>query len=362
MAFEALQKLISNPLETLPPETLFAGILGDRPSSYAKSPSIWNPAFRALGLAAVYVPLDVPGGSLGAVSDVLRETPEYVGGNVTVPYKVEVMRYLDRLDPLAESIGAVNTLARDETGALVGYNTDGQGALDALTEPQPGQPVPFVESLAGARILLLGAGGAARAVAFTLGRTLGSGRMWIANRNADRAAELAGCLRAAGVSVEPLELDALANVIGQVTLLINATSVGQSGLRPLPSGEATVLEPYSPVAPVPAVPVADQSPESLRSWVRAASRGITLNSQRSMELLAELPSSARCLDLVYSPLETTFLRHARLSGYPTMNGKAMSVCQAVAAFFIVMRLKLSARTGAAADRYARVQAEMYRAW
>lgn len=362
MAFETLRRLVYNPLDDLSSGTLLAGILGDRPSTYAKSPSIWNPVFRALGLDAVYIPFDVPNGSLRAVIDALRETPEYVGGNVTVPYKVEVMRYLDRVDPLAGSIGAVNTIARDETGAMVGYNTDGQGAVDALTKPQPGQPVPFLATLTGARVLLLGAGGAARAVAFSLGREIGDGQIWIANRSADRAVELAGRLRGAGVHAEALELDALVSVIGGVTLLINATSVGQSGLRPLSTGEMTVLEPYSPLAPVPAVPVSGQNPESLQAWARAASEGIAVNGRRSLELLGELYPSAPCFDLVYSPVETTLLRHARLSGHLAMNGKGMNVCQAVAAFFIVMKGNLSERNAPAADRYARVQAEMYRAW
>lgn len=362
MTLEALQKLVSNPLDKLSSGTLVAGIVGDHPSAYAKSPSIWNRVFEALEMDGAYLPFDVPEGSLGSVVDALRDTPEYVGGNVTVPYKVEIIRHLDRIDPLAESIGAVNTIARDETGALVGFNTDGQGLIDALTKPQPGQSTPFVDSLARARVLLLGAGGAARAAAVYLGKHIRSGRIWIVNRSADRAAELAGRLERAGVRAETLEAEALANVLGQVTLVINATSVGQSGWRLLPTGETTVLEPYSPLAPVPVVSVSEQSPESLRTWVLAACEGIAANNRRSLELLAQLPGPARCFDMVYSPLETMLLRHARLCGHPTMNGKTMNVCQAVEAFFIVMKRTLSSRARRAADQYETVRAEMYRAW
>jgi shikimate dehydrogenase len=173
-------------------------ILGDRPSQYAKSPAIWNSAFGALEINATYVPLDVPRDNLAQLVKTLRDIPEYVGGNVTVPYKVEILQYLDRLDPLAEAIGAVNTIVRGETGELVGYNTDGQGAVDALTKAQPRRPAPFMESLAGARVLLLGAGGAARAVAHYLSQQLGSGRLWIANRSHGRASELAMRLRGTG--------------------------------------------------------------------------------------------------------------------------------------------------------------------
>lgn len=362
MAVEVLQKLVSNTLNDLSSWTLFAGILGDRPSTYAKSPSIWNPAFKALELNALYVPFDVPEGSLEPMIDVLRETPAYVGGNVTVPYKVEVMRYLDRLDPLAESIGAVNTIARDETGALVGYNTDGQGALDALTKVHPSQSAPFVESLAGSHVLLLGAGGAACAVTFYIGQFLGSGQIWIANRSAQRAAELAARLRRGGVSAEAVDLDGLPRVIDSVTLLVNATSVGQSGVRPLSGNEKTILEPYSPLAPVEAVVVGGVEPQALRVWAASAATGIAENNRRSMELLTRLPVSSPCFDVIYSPLETTLLRQSRLSGHAILNGKSMNLCQAVSAFFMVMRDELENQGLDKLDAYARVFEVMSSAW
>ncbi len=350
---------------SLPPDLerlRFAAILGDQPSRYAKSPSIWNPVFRTFGIDATYVPLDVLAGRLGRVVEVLRDSPQFLGGNVTVPYKVEVMRYLDRLDPLAESIGAVNTIARGDRGALVGYNTDGQGAVDALLKPQPGQRAPFVESLGGARVLLLGAGGAARAVAFYLARQIGPGRMWIANRSADRAAELAERLRAAGMSAELLDLSAVSKVIDDVTLLVNATSVGQSGLRALPNGDKTILEPYSPLVPISIELVASSEPEALRVWAQAASEGIADNNRQSMELLSRLPVSAPCFDLVYSPVETTLLRQARMSGHRAMNGKAMNVCQAVVAFFTVMRDTLERRGLDTPATYERVLESMNSVW
>lgn len=357
-----LDESIGNRLPSDLESRRFAAILGDQPSRYAKSPSIWNPVFRAFGCDAVYVPLDVLPGRLGKVVGALRGAPEFLGGNVTVPYKVEVIQYLDRLDPLAAAIGAVNTIARDERGGLVGYNTDGQGAIDALTKTHPDQPVPFVEALRGARVLLLGAGGAAYAVAFSLGQQLGSGRMWIANRSGERAVELVLRLRTAGVTAEPLEMDDLARVIDKVTLLVNATSVGQSGLRPLPNGEKTLLEPYSPLAPVSVEVVPGSESEALRTWARAASEGVADNNRRSLDLLSRLPVSARCFDLIYSPPETTLLRQARLSGHPTLNGRAMNVCQAVSGFFTVMRDELGRRGLDTPETYGRVLEVMNSVW
>ena len=177
-----LTALLSNQLPALSENAGLVGIIGDHPSAYAKSPLIWNPTFDALGINAMYLPFDVPAGHLRQVIGALRDIPTYLGGNVTVPYKIDVMAYLDRLDPLAEAIGAVNTIVRDEQGALIGYNTDGQGAIDTLTRLQPGKATPFVESLDGQRVLLIGAGGAARAVSFYLGRHIGTGRMWMTQK------------------------------------------------------------------------------------------------------------------------------------------------------------------------------------
>lgn len=340
----------------------FAAILGDQPSKYAKSPSIWNLVFRTFEFNATYLPLDILPGRLGKVVEALRNSPQYLGGNVTVPHKVEVIQHLDRLDPLAAAIGAVNTIARDGGGGLVGYNTDGQGAIDALTKVQPGQPAPFVESLTGARVLLLGAGGAACAVAFYLGQQLGSGQMSIINRSAQRAAELAARLRRSRVSAEPVEPEALPRVIHTVTLLVNATSVGQSGLRTLPNGTKTILEPYSPLAPASGEVVLSSEPEALRTWAQAASAGIADNNRRSMELLSRIPASTRCFDLIYSPLETTLLRQARLSGHSTLNGKPMNVRQAASAFFTVMRDELRHRGLDTPESYGRVLEVMNSVW
>lgn len=338
------------------------GIIGERPSQYAKSPTIWNQAFRALGIEAVYLPFDVEETKLPGFVGALRQHERYLGGSVTVPYKLAIMDLLDEVDPMARQIGAVNTIVRTPEGKLIGYNTDGQGAIDALTRLQPTQRTPFVHSLGGQRVLLIGAGGAARAVAFYLGQHLGPGKLWITNRSAERATELVGRVRANGVPAEALPLSDLASVIGDVTLVVNASSVGQSGLRSLPDGRHAILEPYSPLVPFRTEPVVGVESEAIRTWAATAFQGIVSNTRQSWELMIHLPPTARCFDLIYSPLETVFLQQARLSGHPTMNGKAMNICQAVAGFMKVMQPWLADTRGGEGDFYAQVQSEMYRVW
>src|SRR5512143_4021631 len=109
-----------------------AGIIGDSPSRYSKSPALWNAAFRYLGINATYLPFDVDDDQVGNLLGVLRDSEQFIGVNVTVPHKVRVMEFLDALDPGAARIQAVNTVVRAANGKLTGYNTDGEGFIDSL--------------------------------------------------------------------------------------------------------------------------------------------------------------------------------------------------------------------------------------
>ena len=121
----------------------YAAILGASPSKGARSPLLWNAAFAAAGIDAVMHPMDTTAETLGAVVATLKADPRYMGGAVTMPHKQAIVAYLDRLEPEAERIGAVNAIWRDDDGALVGGNTDGAGALACWRGgwvPGPGRP------------------------------------------------------------------------------------------------------------------------------------------------------------------------------------------------------------------------------
>lgn len=163
--------------------------------------------YRALDLPFTYVPFavtDVEGAVRGMRALGIR------GLGVSMPYKQEVMRYIDALDPVAARIGAVNTLVNDG-GAITGHNTDWIGAARALEE---------VTSLAGRRVLLLGAGGAARAIAFGL-RERGASVI-VANRDREKAERLAAEAGASAASLEP------AVFAGDHEVIVNATSRGMA--------------------------------------------------------------------------------------------------------------------------------------
>lgn len=359
----ALQGVITNSLPSVDSEC-FAGIIGDRPSQSAKSPSIWNPVFKALDIPASYVPLDVEPQRLAELLGVLRGSAAYLGGNVTMPYKVAVMEHLDEIDPKARDIGAVNTVVRTIDGRLLGANTDGQGGLDSLTRPQPGSPEAAVPDLTGTKALMLGAGGAARALAFYLAEAIGAdGHLHIANRNADRARELAGAADRRHHNCAAVESFELADY----DLVINASTVGQAGIRRLPDGGVTCLEPFSPLAPAdaPTLPtdIAAVPPTFYAQWMHSASEDVNRNNAASLDVLRRTPTQVVFFDIIFAPLETTLLRQARLTGHRTLNGKGMNVAQAVDGFFNrVCRRLLEQRNVWHRETYQKILSTMYAVW
>lgn len=247
------------------------------PAGHSLSPAMHDAAFRELGIAARYEAREVPPEGLAAAVAELR-APEVLGANVTVPHKEAVLALLDGLEPEAAAIGAVNTIVRAD-GGLRGANTDGAGFLRALREDAGFDP-------AGAVVLLLGAGGAARAVAHAL---LGAGaaRVGLHNRTPERAAALAAAFAERG-ELRVLGPEELAEGLERADLLVNTTSVGMARGGRDPD-----------VSPLPA--------------------GL-------------LPRRALVVDLVYRPARTRLLRETEAAGLPTQNGLPMLVYQGAEAF------------------------------
>lgn len=238
------------------------GILGN-PVSHSLSPAMHNAAFQHLGLPKVYVPFPAKDAGLAIQG---FKALGVRGVSVTIPHKQAVIPFLDAIDPVAAKIGAVNTLIIED-GAVFGANTDWLGANAALKQ---------VIDLHGARVLLLGSGGSARAIGF--GLLEAGAELTLASRTPATGQALAAAL---GCPWMPLD-----SVCGfSADVLINATSVGMgknSGLSPVPE-------------------------EALANFVLV-------------------------MDIVYAPLETRLLREAQARGCKTINGLAMLLYQGVAQF------------------------------
>jgi shikimate dehydrogenase len=243
----------------------YAEVIGD-PIAHSKSPTIHRFWLRQMGLVGDYRATRVRPEELGDYLRERREDPDWRGCNVTMPCKQAIAGQLETIDPIARRIGAVNTVINHSAGLLMGTNTDFQGAHFALED----SPV------AGKKVVLLGAGGAASAVLEEL-RQAGASHVTILNRREEKAREL-------------LDRFGLEGAIGPIggapaaDLLINATPLGMEGH-----------------------PAIDLD-------------------------LSALHSGATVFDLVYHPIETPLLAEARRRGFRTVDGLAMLIWQASMAF------------------------------
>lgn len=191
--------------------TKVCAVIGD-PIERSLSPAIHNAAYRSLGMDFVYVAFRVRRRELAQAIEGAR-TLGIVGLNVTRPHKTSVIHFLDTIEKTAREIGAANTLVRSG-GRLRGYNTDGQAALEVLQK--------LSGSLSATRVVILGAGGAARAIAYYLSKTTQS--MSILNRTRAKGAKLAGEIkRWSGVKCRSYGLNRakLRKEVGKSDVLIN---------------------------------------------------------------------------------------------------------------------------------------------
>ena len=212
------------------------GLIGD-PIAHSISPAMQMAGFAALGLNATYDLWPTPAADLAARMVNLR-APDVLGANVTVPHKSAVMALLDDITPLARRAGAVNTIVHQDS-RLLGDNTDIHGFATALAE--------VCQNVSTRPTLVLGAGGAARAVILAL-EAMGVDRIAVANRTSDRIERLAADL--APTRIIPVKLDdpSLAAEVRAAGILINATTIGwHAGETPLPIALLSRLAPSAVV-------------------------------------------------------------------------------------------------------------------
>jgi shikimate dehydrogenase len=248
------------------------------PVGHSLSPLMHNAAFRCRGLETGYIARDVDSAGLAAAVEELR-SPRSRGANLTLPHKVAALTLVDHLDPQAARVGAVNTIL-NRAGTLHGHNTDVGGFLGALR-------VASGAGATGLDCLVLGAGGAARAVVTALLQD-GAARVWVANRTRERAQEL--CNATASWSNTPclaLGLDEGERVAASCHLVVNATSLGLPlSVKELP---------------------------------------IDVDTLHDGQVL---------LDLVYGPRPTALVEAARARGVLAVDGKEMLVQQAALSFHL----------------------------
>lgn len=256
--------------------TRLCGLIGN-PVAHTLSPVIHNTLAEKLGHNLVYVPFPVEKGRL---SEAVKGAYglNVLGLNVTVPYKSDVIGCLQEIDELAEKIGAVNTLVRTE-GGYKGYNTDISGLYRAMQEEGM--------EITGKKVVLLGAGGAARAAAFLCGEKKAE-KLYILNRSEEKAKLLAEEINSAfeGSNVIPLALKDYEKLPEEKMIVIQGTSVGL-----YPNTEDAIIE-----------------DSAFYQRIEAA------------------------VDLIYKPAETKFMRLSKEAGAKTSNGLKMLLYQGITAY------------------------------
>jgi len=251
---------------------ILAGVMG-WPVAHSRSPAIHNHWIRHYGLNGSYVLLPVqPERIVDAVRG-LRALG-FAGCNITIPHKVAAMPLMDRIDPLARRIGAINTVVVEKDGALAGYNTDAYGYIQSLLDAQPGWRAD------AGPITVLGAGGAARAILVALAER-GAQEIRLCNRSLDKAQALAAEF---GAPIRAVPWEQRADALEGCALLVNTTSLGMKGQDPLEIA------------------------------------------------LDQLPRHALVSDIIYVPLETPLLAAARARGHVAVDGLGMLLNQARPAF------------------------------
>lgn len=255
-------------------KTRVAAVIG-WPVEHSLSPAIHNAAFAAAGLDYVYIPLAVKPARL-AQAIAGFAAAGFAGVNVTVPHKVKVIPLLDALDRSAELVGAVNTIVF-AAGRATGYNTDLAGFVNSL--------LAAGVAIGGRRTVLLGAGGAARAVAWGFIEH-GASSVTVGARDGSKAAAFAASFPAGAVTGCGWQDDSFAGALGRCDILVNCTPLG--------------MHPHTGEAP-------------------------------PLDWTALQPTAAVC-DLIYTPETTLFLARARERGHLAVGGAGMLIEQGAAAF------------------------------
>lgn len=245
------------------------------PLGFTLAPDMQNRAFRALGLDALYLPVECEEGDLSTLLAAFRRMP-FVGLAVTKPLKISILSHLDALDATVAQVGSCNTVCL-QNGQWIAHNTDGDGFADALNEAYG--------DIRGATLLVLGAGGASRALCFACA-ACGAGRILLASRTQQTAHALAQAVsRHTRVPCEALPWESLPTALPDADILVNATGLG--------------MEPHLGQSPLPA---------------------------------ALLRPHLFVCDLAYRPAQTRLLADAEAAGCRTMNGLGMAVYQGARQF------------------------------
>lgn len=304
--FKDLSKILENKIpKSILKRDFFTSIIGTSPSKGARSPILWNSCYKKFNLNAEMIPMDVSLKNLPKLMSLLKDIDSFQGGSCTVPHKEKILKCIDFPDEKVKICGATNCFYK-ENSKFSASNTDGDGAILALSE------LSLKKSLKNLNFLIIGFGGAGKAISASTALQLSKGQIFLSNRTSliedDTFRQLKRLFNVKKITFPP-DIQSLR----KADVIINATSIGFK--------ESKDLLCFNPI--------------SVTTINKSLEESIKDNLEASLHKLQSLNSKKVFFDVIYQPSKTFFLLSAEASGHKVLGGLKMNLYQAVLGFLKV---------------------------
>jgi len=311
---ENLNKIISNTISTKKKE--YALIIGETPSSGARSPKLWNKVYRIQNKKTKMFPADISSKNLKILMNYLKLDDLFIGSAVTTPYKEVILKYIESISLEAKTIGSINTIKKTNK-KMIGYNTDYHGAKKSLTKFKKKK-----------NILIFGCGGAGKAVILASIKEFKNAFFYFYNRDKKKLSIFIKRLKLKNYKI--IDNNKILNLLN-IDLAINCSSVGFNSwiFRNKRFYNLMYFTPLSNLNKVKGIHIKNGK-EFLR-------KNRYLINQDRLNYLKFLDQNSNCefFDIIYNPKMTKFLKLAKINSHKILNGQHMNLDQAVKAFCIV---------------------------
>ena len=313
-------KLIENKIN-IKKASKFAFIIGEKPSSGARSPVLWNKAYRFLNKDSKMYPADVSEKNLKRLIFCLKKEKNFLGCSVTIPYKEKIIPYLDAIDNNAKKIGSVNTVINN-LGKLKGFNTDYYGSFYSIKK--------ICKRKKYQRVLILGCGGAGKACIISAINYFNNSIIYLHNRNKKKIKNLLKN-NETNNQIEIVDNYKKLKEIKKLNLIINTTSVGFDIWINKKKNFINFL-PFSPLSQLRRINSIKK--KNFNLFKKLNKKAIINNIKESLNFLRK-HHGTKIFDIIYLPHETVLIKLSKLLGIKTINGSLMNLMQAVDGFDIV---------------------------
>ena len=293
-------------------------IIGANPSRTARSPKLWNKVYKSQESKIRMYPADVSVKKLSSFIQCIKKDPLFIGGSVTIPYKISIMKYLDKIDIKSKKIGSVNTIMKVKS-KLIGFNTDYDGSITTLNKLKYKK-----------KILVLGCGGAAKAVIFSLFKRFKNAKFYFHNRNFLKIKKYLMSINHLKKS-RIIKNNADLLKLKDIDLLVNTTSIGfNSWIKK--DKKYYNLNSFTPLSNLNKLK--KTSNKNLSKFINLNKNMINKDVNNVKKFFSE---NLKCdvFDIIYNPKITKLIKYGHSNRNNLYNGLEMNLIQAAKAFMIV---------------------------